>query len=153
MLPQGSSEYLFVYGTLRRGAGHAMAAVLAANSTPVGRAFFQGRLYRVSWYPGAVPSEAGGDRIVGDVFALDADSAEGLLSQLDEYEEARPAPGVPALYRRERRPVARADGREIDAWIYLFNLETAGLERIASGDFLGSRGTAASAAQRPQDSL
>lgn len=145
-------EFLFVYGTLRRGAGHPMAGVLAGGSKAAGPATFQGRLYRVSWYPGAVPSARPEDRIRGEVFALSAESAAGLLDQLDEYEEARPGTGAAALYRRERHTVRLADGRELRAWIYLYNGPTAGLERIASGDFLAPGPGGAAADQRRQDS-
>lgn len=129
-------DYLFVYGTLRRDAGHAMAKLLAASSTHVGLGWFQGRIYRVSWYPCAIPSDAAADRVVGDVFALQPEASAEILETLDEYEGTKTEGGRPPYYRRERRRVTLEDGRKIEAWIYLFNRPTDRLERIESGDFL-----------------
>jgi gamma-glutamylcyclotransferase (GGCT)/AIG2-like uncharacterized protein YtfP len=130
------ADSLFVYGTLRPGADHPMAAVLAEASTHLGPACFQGRLYRVSWYPCVVPSDSPADRVLGDVFSLHPTSADDLLRRLDLYEGAQPRPDGPALYRRERRPVVLDSGRSLDVWIYLFNRPVDRLERIPSGDFL-----------------
>jgi len=135
--PDGT-QYLFVYGTLRRDADHAMARLLAASSRHVGQARFQGRLFRVSWYPCAVPSDDPSDRIAGDLFALHEDAVEQLLDTLDEYEGARTEGGRPPYYRRERRHVVLEDHREVETWIYLFNRPTDRLERIESGDFLNA---------------
>jgi gamma-glutamylcyclotransferase (GGCT)/AIG2-like uncharacterized protein YtfP len=113
-----------------------MAALLGAASTHVGQGFFQGRLYRVSWYPGAVASDSPRDQVTGDVFKIHAGQADSLFRTLDDYEGARPEGEHPALYRRERVRVHSEDGGEIEAWIYLFNHATDRLERIGSGDFL-----------------
>ncbi len=52
------NDHLFVYGTLLSGVGHSMHRVLARHAELVGEGFFNGRLYRVGHYPGAVPSVA-----------------------------------------------------------------------------------------------
>lgn len=129
-------EYLFVYGTLRRDADHAMAKLLAASSRHVGQARFQGRLFQVSWYPCAVPSDLEDDQVFGDVFALHAEATAGLLEMLDEYEGTKTEGGRAPYYRRERREVRLEAGGHLKAWIYLFNRATDGLKRIDSGDFL-----------------
>ena len=54
------SHLLFVYGTLMRNAHNAhnpQAQYLHQAATFLGSAHWQGRLYLVSHYPGAVPSE------------------------------------------------------------------------------------------------
>lgn len=136
MQAEGGEEYLFVYGTLRRGAKHPMAGVLGAASIHVGRAMFQGRLYRVSWYPAAVASDMPEDRVTGDVFRIHPGRAEPMFRALDDYEGTTPEADGPAYYRRERVKIALEAGGEIEAWIYLYNRPTERLRRIESGDFL-----------------
>jgi gamma-glutamylcyclotransferase (GGCT)/AIG2-like uncharacterized protein YtfP len=136
-MPDSSeASYLFVYGTLRRDAAHPMAEVLHAASTHLGEARFQGRLYRVSWYPAAVASPDPEETIIGDLFALHAGREAELLETLDEYEGTKSESGRPPYYRRERHAVTLSDGRTPEAWVYLFNRSTDKLERIASGDFV-----------------
>jgi gamma-glutamylcyclotransferase (GGCT)/AIG2-like uncharacterized protein YtfP len=80
----------------------------------------------VAEFPGAVPSDSD-EFVVGELYELGADAA-ALLPQLDAYEE------VPADYLRVRSAV-RCEGREFEAWIYIWNRPTTGLARIESGDF------------------
>ena len=51
------SHFLFVYGTLMRNAHHPQAQHFHQAASFLGPARWQGRLYLVSYYPGAVPSE------------------------------------------------------------------------------------------------
>ena len=119
-------EYLFVYGLLRSDIGGPMQATLAHGAHLVGRASWRGRLYRVAGFPGAVPRD-GDEFVVGELYELGKDAA-ALLEQLDAYEQ------VPDDYLRIRSAV-ECEGREIDAWVYIWNRPTDGLERIESGDF------------------
>ena len=48
------NPHLFVYGTLLSTAGHPMGVRLRREARLIGAASIQGRLYRVSWYPGLV---------------------------------------------------------------------------------------------------
>ena len=119
-------EHLFVYGLLRSDVGGPMQAALARAARLVGRASWRGRLYRVAEFPGAVPCDA--DEFVGgELYELGEDAAT-LLTQLDAYEE------VPDHYLRIHSAV-ECEGREFQAWIYIWNRPTDGLERIESGDF------------------
>lgn len=130
------ADYLFVYGTLRRGADHEMAGLLSASASHEGEGRFQGRLYRVSWYPCAVASTSPEDWVRGDVFRIEPGRAASLFTRLDAYEGTEAEEGKAPHYRRERHAVEMPDGRRIQAWVYVFNRPTAQLERIASGDFL-----------------
>jgi gamma-glutamylcyclotransferase (GGCT)/AIG2-like uncharacterized protein YtfP len=128
-----TSEFLFVYGTLRRGSGHRMHAVLAGAAEFIDTAVFPGRMFLVAHYPGVIESDTAGETVVGDVYRLGHASA--LLRKLDRYEACDPDdPAAP--YVRTTRRVALAAGGELMAWIYLYTRSTAALERIASGDFL-----------------
>lgn len=117
-------EYLFVYGTLRVGAGTPQAAWLAREAAWLGHARATGRLLRVGYYPGLV---AGDSRIIGDVFRLDRPGT--TLQWLDRYE----GPG----FRREVRAVRLAGGGELDAWVYRYAGPVEGLPAVSGNDFLG----------------
>jgi gamma-glutamylcyclotransferase (GGCT)/AIG2-like uncharacterized protein YtfP len=88
---------------------------------------WRGRLYRVAEFPGAVACGAD-EFVVGELYELGG-GAEPLLEQLDAYEE------VPDDYLRVRSTV-ECEGRSIEAWVYVWNRPTDGLERIESGDFV-----------------
>lgn len=127
-----SDELLFVYGTLRRGSGHPMHELLARSSTFVDRAVFQGRLFMVAHYPGAVASSNPRECVLGDVYAL-RDPAS-LLNRLDHYERCdRSDPRAPFV--RERAEIALDSATLATAWIYLYNRSTRSLPLIPSGDF------------------
>ncbi len=122
---------IFVYGSLRPGSGHPMAAWLAAHAVAEGRAQVAGRLYRVSWYPALVIAGAtAGERVQGELFRL---PAPALLAELDAYEEVRGQPDDE--YRRERVTVWR-DGRPAEAWAWVWQREVGGLLRVPGGDWL-----------------
>jgi gamma-glutamylcyclotransferase (GGCT)/AIG2-like uncharacterized protein YtfP len=127
-------DYLFVYGTLMRGARHPMGALLAEHAEFVGEAVFQGRLYRIGRYPGAVASAAPGDEVFGEVFRLHR--AADVLARLDVYEGCGPDWPQPTEFARARHRVMLADGAAIEAWAYLYNWPVAGFPQIASGRFL-----------------
>lgn len=120
-------QYLFVYGLLRSDVGGPMQPTLAAMARLVGRATWQGRLYRVAEFPGAVPADDEGEQVIGELYELGA-GGEALLAELDAYEE------VPDDYLRVRSTVSCA-GREFAVWVYVWNRPTDALERIESGDF------------------
>lgn len=129
-----NSEYLFVYGTLRRDTQSEMYHLLARFANFLGDATFQGELYLVDYYPGVVPSTRSEATVRGEVYRL-FDPAK-VLQKLDEYEECGPEFLQPAEYVRRKEHVLLKDGRDIVAWIYIYNRSTDGLRRIESGDFL-----------------
>lgn len=127
-------ELLFVYGTLRRNTRSEMHRQFERLAEYLGEAVFQGRLYRVADYPGAVPSPCAEDKIQGEVYRLS--DSDRVFELLDAYEECGPHFPQPAEYVRRKEPVQLKDGRLIKAWIYLYNRPTENLRRIESGDFL-----------------
>ena len=128
------ADYLFVYGTLMKAARHPMAVRLAAHARYAGPATFNGRLYRVAHYPGAVASEDASDQIHGELYEL-VDAGK-LFEALDAYEGCSPDHPQPTKYVRAQRSVS-AGGNSVSTWIYLYNWPVDGLARIASGRFLG----------------
>jgi gamma-glutamylcyclotransferase (GGCT)/AIG2-like uncharacterized protein YtfP len=132
--PGSMIDLLFVYGTLLRAAEHHMHPVLACNSTFIAEAHFNGRLYLVAHYPGAVAAMMAGERVHGEVYRLH--DAAGLLAVLDDYEACAPSSPQPHEYVRRPCQVMLADDTRAEAWVYLYNRPVDGLPRILSGRFL-----------------
>lgn len=128
-------EYLFVYGTLRADVAHPMARVLGNHAKRVGRAYFRGRLFDLGKYPGAIPSASPTDRVVGELHRLEPGREAPLLEELDRYEGWDPIRPRTSEFMRVRAEVDSETGDRIEAWIYIYNLPTERLERIASGDY------------------
>jgi len=127
-------EYLFVYGTLRRGSASDMYRLLARNADYIGDACYQGRLYRIEDYPGVVASKHPAEQVKGEVYALWEPAK--ILSMLDDYEGCGPGYNEPTEYFRARQEVVLDDGRKLMAWVYIYQHPADGLEHIASGDYL-----------------
>lgn len=120
---------LFVYGTLRAGSGHAMQQHLAARAQWLQAAWVQGRLFRVSYYPGLVP---GAGRVRGDLYRLP--EATALLAELDAFEDIR---GEAAdEYRRQLTAVQTEKGEWLQAWVYWYQRPVEGLLEVRGGDWL-----------------
>ena len=129
-----SLEYIFVYGTLRRDANSEMSQLLAKYAEFVNDATYQGRLYKIDYYPGAVPSDDPNDVVQGEVYLLHrADVGLALLDQYEEFGSEFPEPNE---YIRRKQTVALKNGRTVMAWIYIYNHSTENLELIKSASFV-----------------
>ncbi|MCB1743051.1 MAG: gamma-glutamylcyclotransferase [Gammaproteobacteria bacterium] len=132
-------QHLFVYGTLRgSAAGIAELATLFNTSARLlGDARLNGRLYAVSHYPGAVPSDASDEWVHGELYQLLA--PEALLARLDDYEECSPSFPEPHEYRRCVLPVQLIHpdrGQlQLSAWVYVYARDFEESSRIHSGRF------------------
>lgn len=122
---------LFVYGTLREGAGGPRPArdPLERAARKVDEGTIEARLFDAGGFPAAVPDPGG--QVRGELYEL-ADPAR-TLSVLDGYEGCRPDGS--GLFRREIVSVALDSGREREAWVYLYNRDVTGLPEIPSGDY------------------
>jgi gamma-glutamylcyclotransferase (GGCT)/AIG2-like uncharacterized protein YtfP len=118
-------ELLFVYGTLLKILNRPMHQVLASHANFVGPAGFQGKLYDLGNYPGAVPSKKASDKIRGEVYRMQ--NPEGIFRLLDEYEGKE--------FRRERVLISLENGKKVFSWIYLYKRPTNGLKVMPSGDY------------------
>ncbi|MBK8816787.1 MAG: gamma-glutamylcyclotransferase [Methylococcaceae bacterium] len=127
-------DYLFVYGTLLRQCNNDICRILEHSADFKGLATFQGRLFKIDYYPGVIPSNETNDAVQGEVYRLR--HPELVLSQLDRYEECGPSFTEPTEYIRKIHSVRFSNGDAITAWIYIYNWPTDKLERIESGDFL-----------------
>ncbi|NPA16561.1 MAG: gamma-glutamylcyclotransferase [Aquificae bacterium] len=112
-------EYLFVYGTLKRG-GKLHRYMDGARFIGEGR--IEGyRMYLVDWYPAVV---RGYGNVYGEVYMVD----RKLLRLIDGIEEE----GV--LYRREKVDVKMGD-KTIKCWVYIYLGSVSGLEPVEDGTF------------------
>ncbi|MFZ2406958.1 MAG: gamma-glutamylcyclotransferase family protein [Methylobacter sp.] len=127
-------DTIFVYGTLGRGANSEMHQLLTKYAEFVDDASYQGRLYKIDYYPGAVPSDDPNDAVLGEVYQLHR--ADVALPLLDRYEEFGPDFPEPNEYIRRKQTVLFKNGRTVTAWVYVYNRPTEGLELIKSANFI-----------------
>ncbi len=129
-------DLLFVYGSLRVGSAHRMQRWLSERASHIAAGRAAGRLFRISWYPALVENGGDGQVVVGDLYRLH--EPEPTLARLDVYEGCDAKAGKPREYERVVRPVSVADGRRLDAWLYIYRLPVDGACLIESGDFLAT---------------
>lgn len=126
------TPFLFVYGTLRPGSGHAMGDWLRAQAEWRGQAWLEpARLYRVDWYPALVPGFAG-DRVRGDLYRLCSPARAWPV--LDDFEGVRGREDDE--YARGVARVGCAEGGRVDAWVYWYRRPVQGLGLVEGGDWL-----------------
>ncbi|WJJ95263.1 gamma-glutamylcyclotransferase family protein [Algibacter luteus] len=111
-----------------------MSIYLNKNSDIVGRASFQGKLYNVTWFPGAVLSNNKTDFVYGTIFKMN--HSESVLDVLDGYEDFDANNPEFSLFKREIITATLQDGSKLKAWIYLYNQPINKLKEISSGDYL-----------------
>ena len=128
--------YIFVYGTLRRDANSEMYHLLAKYAEFADYATCPGKLFKVGYYPGMVPSDNSRDIVHGEVYLLQR--TDIVLPFLDPYEEFGREFPEPNEYSRQQQDVFLKNGNLVTAWIYIYNHPTEGLELIESADFLKS---------------
>jgi gamma-glutamylcyclotransferase (GGCT)/AIG2-like uncharacterized protein YtfP len=100
----------------------------------VGPATAAGRLVDLGAFPGLVAAQGPGDRVCGDLCAIDPAHREALLDALDRYEGAS--------FARVRKPVSGPDG-PVEAWLYVYRGDASGRPIVAGGDYLAGRVSAA----------
>lgn len=127
-------DYIFVYGTLRRDANSEMHQLLAKHTEFVNDATYQGKLYKIDYYPGAVSSDDPNDAVQGEVYLLH--QADVVLPLLDRYEEFGPEFPEPNEFIRKQQAVLLKNGCSVMAWVYVYNHSTEDLELIKSANYI-----------------
>jgi len=117
---------LAAYGTLMRAFGRHEALGVADALTFVASCRFEGRLYDLGAYPGAVPGDG---TVRGEVFRLDGPD---VWARLDRYEGYDPDHEAASLFVRRRASLGVPD---VTAWVYWYNGDPAGGVRVPSGDW------------------
>lgn len=126
---------LFVYGSLRKGFGHAAFKYISDYFHFVSEGRVRGKVYDLGEYPAAVPCSEE-HFIVGELYAIKQDDAFSYaIAQLDDYEGVNPGDDGSSLYRREPAPVYTSEG-VTEAWVYWYNGSLDGYPEIVLGDVM-----------------
>ncbi len=129
---EAQSPYLFVYGTLMREFDNPFAARLRAEATFVGVGTFTGKLYRVSWYPGAVYESDSTTKVHGEIYQLH--DFQKLIQELDDYEDVKETESE-SLYLRRQVAVQSESRGLLTCWTYLYNQSLTDSTLLTSGRF------------------
>jgi len=97
-------------------------------------AMIQARLYNLGHYPGVVASAARADRVYGRVITL---ANPRLLHRLDCYEDYFADEPARSEFIRVLMPAQLLPSQKyIDSWVYIYNGDVSGKQRIVSGDYV-----------------
>lgn len=129
-----NSDYLFVYGTLLKDLQHEMSKFLASHAVFIGKGYVYGRLYQISWFPGAIASNISSEKVYGSLFKVN--DFRRVFKVLDKYEGVGKNFQKPNLFKRELVSVFFKDGTFYQTWVYFYNLPINDFKYISSGDFL-----------------
>lgn len=122
-----SPPYLATYGTLMRVFGQHEALGVGDRITFVTECRFDGQLYDLGRFPGAVRGEG---TVHGELFRLDSPD---VLERLDRYEGYDPAQEHASPFVR-RRTTLRVPGGAT-AWVYWYDGNVRNAPRVPSGDW------------------
>lgn len=130
----------FVYGTLRPGQRHHSWALRGRTASEEPASLVGLVLYEGPGFPYAVEGEG---VVCGDLVLPEAAHYAEVLRVLDELEDYSPG-GAENVYERISAAVARADGSEVRAWVYVAAAPLAARLRstgtvIAGGDWIAGR--------------
>lgn len=126
-------EYLFVYGTLRKGYDLKLKKKIKDDMRYVGQGKVGALMYDLGKYPGAIQNRSGGV-VIGDVFLLN--DAPKVLTILDKYEGISEEGSSKDEFVRKKKRVKLRSGKQINAWIYLYNKKTEGKLEIKYKNYL-----------------
>ncbi len=133
MVRRADCHHLFVYGSLMRDLQDTQQEIWMQSASYLCKGHFPGELYEVAGYPGATHSPTARLQVHGELFEiLDPE----LLDSLDRYEECHASSPRPHPYRRRIVPIQGHDDFTIPAWVYLYQADTSGLQKIDEGDYL-----------------
>jgi len=123
------TDFLFVYGTLRRGfALHHHLRRMGAKFVTKGEV--QTELYDLGKFPGARKSTKPGKVLAGEVYRLR--QAEKAVKVLDHVEGFSPQTVEKSLFQRATTEVVLPNGKRRVAWIYWLNERASAKHRVSS---------------------
>ncbi len=129
-----SSNYLFVYGSLRRDAAGRKHPFLK-TARCLGPASLAGFLYDAGRYPGLIPARASqAPQAQGELYRLPAARERALLARLDHYEECTAHFPPPREFQRRWLPV-NFRRQQVRAWVYVYNHPPQGLTRLQAAHY------------------
>lgn len=138
MIAERQRPRVFLYGSLLTGTPdrrlNQRVRRLLRRARP---ALIQARLYNLGRYPGVIASASKADRVYGRVITL---GDARLLRRLDRYEDYWPDEPANSEFIRIQMPAQLLPARKsIDCWVYVYNGDLSGKQRILSGDYVRFR--------------
>lgn len=126
-------QFLFVYGTLMRGAALHYLLRESPQVSFVGKGKIRAKLYRLRGeeYPGAIPSPDENRFVYGELYRLRSPSR--ILQRVDEAEGCDEG-----LFVRRSVDVEQ-DGKKLKAWTYFYAKSLEGAEPLPEGRFVPMR--------------
>src|SRR5882672_4470886 len=130
------SEFLFVYGTLRRGLP-LYPHLDAAKARFIGEGRIVGRLFDLGEYPGATPDPKRFSTVRGEVHELyDPPGTLAILDDIEGFDERRPER---SFFERRETDVTLDSGARVRAWVYFYRRPLLQATEIPDGDFIRYR--------------
>ena len=130
---KNNTEYLFVYGTLRKGVELPINKQIQKHLEWIGQAEMQGELFDIGEYPGAKQLSNDVESFIkGDVFKI---LDQKVLKVLDDYEGFYANEPDSSEYLRKDE-MLELDGKKIIVWLYWYNRSTDNKIRIRHKDYL-----------------
>jgi len=126
------TDYLFVYGTLRKDYDLKLKNKVSADLQYVGQGKVGASMYDIGRYPGAVRSSAG-DEVIGDVYLVT--DPDRVLGVLDKYEGITPD-GRASEFVRKRSKIRLRNGKEVMAWVYWYAFDLSKKVKIKQKNYL-----------------
>lgn len=129
-------QYLFVYGSMRRGTGIPQQRLLRSHAELIGEARIKAIMFDLGRYPGIVLTTNKSSIVTGELYRIRHHRLHELLTQLDEYEECSDTFEEPHEFRRDlvKARLSR-NAQEYRAWVYVYNRDISHCDRIPSGDY------------------
>ena len=128
-------DYLFVYGTLRKGFELPVQKRISSDIEWLGTSEIRGKLYDIGDYPAALPAAKNEKSVIkGEVIKIN--DPEKVMRVIDRYEGYNPKKLARSEYYREKEKMVLEDGKKIEAWVYWYNFPVEGKKRIRHKDYL-----------------
>ena len=132
-----ATEYLFLYGTLKPDAADREIADVVKELRSVGRGRVPGKLYDLGDYPGAIVDASANTFVKG--LLLELPNSKASLDALDRYEEFDSSNPRTSLFVRTRTRVRLTNGRNVQAWMYVYNRDPGNAPLIRGGEYSKSK--------------
>ena len=127
-------NYLFVYGTLRKGFGLPILKKIESDIQYLGNSEINGELYDIGKYPAALPAKKSSSKILGEVFVILR--PRKVFKLLDSYEGFDRKDKKHSEYYQKKELLVLDSGEKIYSLVYWYNLPIIDKNRITQSDYL-----------------
>lgn len=131
------ADYLFVYGTLRRGLvekADPELSQLVQNLRFVCEGEIHGQLFDLGEFPGAIVGANFVTRVRGEVYEMP--NPKEVFAVLDQYEGFVPGELEASLFARTIENITLPDNRTLPCWLYVYNDWVLNGKLIEGGDYV-----------------